>query len=157
MNKTVSVCRIVALAMAGLLVLLSLYVLVLSIVDSVDMAGDTAADNYIFRYILITLFQLAALLGGGFMYWRLAVKLEKRDDSFLKHYLILGFYSVGLLFMLCSTPMISGWGLVGLTLAGLVVFAAGAAYLGRCDQISDHFGSDSYLTQCTLLKKLHFA
>ena len=157
MNKTVSVCRIIALALAGLLVLLSLYVLVLSIVGIVDTAGDTTADNYIFRYILITLFQLAALLGDGFMYWRLGVKLEKCDDSFLKHYLILGFYSVGLLFMLCSTPMISGWGLFCLTLAGLVVFAAGTLYLSRCDQIYDYFGSDSYITQCTLLKKLHFA
>ena len=156
MGKTVSVLRIVSLALAGVLALVGVYVLVISIVTIVRM-GKNDGGEYIFRYILITLFQLCLLLGGGFMYWHLAMKLEKRDDSFLKHYLILGLYSVCLVFVLCSTPVISGWGLVGLTALALALYTAGAVYLARSNEIKEYYVSDKYITQCTLLKKLPIA
>ena len=156
MTKPVALCRIAAQALAGMFAFLCMYVLIFSIITTTRM-GKTGLDSYILRYILITLFQLTLLLGNGFMYWRLAQKLEKRDDSFLKHYLILGLQSVGLVFIFCSTPMISGWGLFGLALAALALFTAGAVYLGRSKEMFDYFGNDQYRAQCILLKKLESA
>ena len=153
-NQAIAVSRIAALALAGILALLSVYIIVLLFVTTLKLGDFDETSGYIFRYILITLFQLAALLGGAYMFWRFALKLEKRDDSFLKHYLILGFYTVGLVFVLCSTPVISGWGLFFITLAATAVMLAGAAYLAKSSQVYEYFGSDKYLTQCTVLKKL---
>ena len=150
----ISISRIAALVIAGVLALLSVYVIVLLFVTTIKLGDYDEMSGYIFRYVLITLFQLALMLGAGFMWYRLSQKIVARDDSFLKHYLILGFITVGIVFVLCSTPAISGWGLVGIAALALAILLCGAVCLARSAQVYEYFGNEKYITQCGLLKKL---
>ena len=145
--------QIAAFVIAGVLALVAVYILVLTILVLANLAEEDLAIYFV-RYALNSLTHIAMFICGAFMAFRLAQKISHRDDSFLKHYLILGCYCVGMVFMVCSTPVISGWGLLGLTAAAFALVAGSAIFLAKSSGIYDYFGNDKYVTQCSLLKWL---
>ncbi len=154
MGGGVLAAHIASYVIAGALCLLGVYVIILMIVTLSRLSDIDFGGGYKFWYVMISLFQSALLFCASYIAYMLAGKIARRDDSFLKHWHILAFICLSFVFILCSTPIISNWGLVAICAGAFVVLALPTLYFVRSKRVYVYMDTNKYLLQSVFTKKL---
>ena len=142
-----------AFVLAGIMALLGLYIFILMFVTLSTTGISEFGSGFI--YVVISLIQIAVLLGTAGLSALLAFKIAKRDDSFLKHYHIVAIASVCVLFMLLSVPVVPSWLAVLLPIVTLALFAGVTVYVTRSKRVFVYMDTNKYLTQSSITRNVN--